>query len=69
MSYTEAAKRSCSEYGFVKGTPAMAQCIQTEARANQQSLTKALKGLTHQNNRGIQTNCTSWGRTINCTSR
>jgi hypothetical protein len=68
MSYTELAKKNCTEYGFSKGTSAMAQCIQTEARASQKSLTNALKGLTHQNNRGIQTDCTSWGNTINCTT-
>jgi hypothetical protein len=69
MSYTEAAKKSCSEYGFVQGTPAMAQCVQTEARANQQALTKALRGMTLQNDRTVRTNCTAWGSTINCTSR
>ena len=68
MSYTQVAKKNCTAYGFVEGTPAMAQCVQTEARASQKSLTNALKGLTMQNNRGIQTNCTSFGNTINCNS-
>jgi hypothetical protein len=67
----------CTAYGFVQGTPEMAQCIQQEAASKRQS--NAIRGaaiasanqanIANANaNRVRHTTCNRFGNTVNCSS-
>jgi hypothetical protein len=68
-------KENCRDYGFKDGTPEMAQCMQTELRTGRQGSSDRFTNALNKFNDSmkpaptVRTNCTSWGRTINCTSR
>jgi hypothetical protein len=64
-------KETCLGYGFLNGTTAMAQCIQSESKTTKQGADNRLQNFIESTKpkSTYNTNCTSWGRNINCTTR
>jgi hypothetical protein len=68
-------RQVCIDYGYKAGTPDLNRCIRQERKASfsesADRLDKAAQGLQDMDrrNRGVRTNCTTFGNTINCRTR
>ncbi len=64
-------RSTCLEYGFVIGTTAMAQCMQSESKTTKQGADDRLQNFIESTKPTptYRTNCTTWGVNTNCTTR
>ena len=78
MSTTEDQRRdyfqsTCVDYGYVLGTPDMAQCVATETRNARGLASEAAQGMRTSFDRPIvtpsTTTCSTFGGTTTCTTR
>jgi hypothetical protein len=65
---------ACLSYGFQRGTPEMAQCVQNESNGAKSSASRSLNNFNQNNtnmlnqNRVLNTTCRSYGVNTRCTT-
>ena len=67
-------KNQCLDFGFKDGSPELAQCIQNQTNQSRSAAGNKMDQIARQQqqwnnqNRVRTTNCSRWGRQINCTT-
>ena len=68
-------RQVCIDYGYKAGTPDLNRCIRQERKASSKESRQRVRDVGQalqdmdRRNRGIRTDCTTFGNTINCRTR